>query len=67
MGFTYLHCSGSYGCTGTTRRLIGGRRPLTGPPMLWRVLWQPGPLDQGVGGTDVLVNLSHGSVTDFFG
>ena len=29
---------------------------MTGSPMVWRVLWQPGPLDQGHGGPDVLAN-----------
>ena len=61
MGFPYSRCSGPYGCTGTTKCSTGGR-----PPILWRVLWQPGPLDQGIGETDVIVNLSHGLVIDFF-
>ena len=47
MGFAYSRCSRPYGCTKTTRCSTGGRHPLTGPPMLWGVLWQPGPLDQG--------------------
>ena len=38
-----------------------------GSPMWWRVLWQPGPLDQGAGGPDVLANFFHGSVTDSLG
>ena len=50
MRFAYSQCSGPHGCIGTIRCLTGGRRPLTGPPMLWRVLWQPGPLDRGLGG-----------------
>ena len=39
MRFAYSRCSRPYGCTGTTRCSTGGRHPLTGPPMLWRVLW----------------------------
>ena len=55
MGFAYMWFSKPYGCTGTTRCSMGGKHPLTGVPMLWRVLWQPGPLDQGIGDHDVLV------------
>ena len=65
-GFRRLAVLGPYDCTGTTRCSTEGRPPLMGPPMLWRVLRQPGPLDQGIKEPDVLGNLSHGWVTDFF-
>ena len=38
--------------------------------MRWRVLWQPGPLDQGaevLWQPDVLANFFHRSVTDSLG
>ena len=70
MEFTNKWCCGRYGYTGTTSCSMGGRRPLTGSPMRWRVLWQPGPLDQGaevLWQPDVLANFFHRSVTDSLG
>ena len=67
MGFTYWQCFRPYGYIETTSCSMGGRHPLTGSPMRWRVLWQYGPLDQGAEGPDVLANFFYGSVTDSSG
>ena len=42
-GVVYSWCSWQYGCTRTISFSGGGRALLMESPMLWRVLWQPGP------------------------